>query len=313
MAYYYHTLNHHSDLVPESEILIKKVVRDLEKDAMNHYYDLLQLMKGPNVEHARLSLNAAGADNAQESIWALTPMSIRTLYSDIMDDGDPPRNPPADWPQWLDRCWSGSDPWLILMSIDAAYRTHVPQPEKLVERITDFGDSMSMHMMQLLTPKQAGQKMLTTLEQIKFLSSAPLFEALPLDDIQRISEVCEQVEMLQNEVLFQESDPGDALYLIVEGQISVLAGGREVACLGPGECIGEIALLDDEPRSASASAKKDSLLLRINRHDFDDIVEERTSVARGIFKVLSKRLREANQAQTAAKTEKVESASSDSK
>ena len=71
-----------------------------------------------------------------------------------------------------------------------------------------------------------------------------------------------------NEALFHEGDAGDALYVIVEGEVSVQAEGPprvEMARLGAGSFIGEVALMTDQPRSATVTATLDAELLRIDR------------------------------------------------
>jgi CRP/FNR family cyclic AMP-dependent transcriptional regulator len=294
-AEYFNRLHHSNHVTPDDEVLIRKIVEDQKNAALQNYFDLLQLLKGPNVAQARLSLHSTSADNAEESILALTPISVRSRFQLLWNETPPESSMPNNWSEWLEHCWECADPWIILIALDAAYHSGLPQPQPLVDFMTSFGDALSIHVSQLLSPKTEGKTMLTTLEQIKFLSTAPLFETLPLDDIQRISEVCQQMTVMSNEILFQQNDPGDALYLVAEGKIGIMAGDKLLAELTSGECFGEMALVDNEPRSAGAKVLEDSLLLRIDKNDFDDIVAERTTVARGIFKVLSKRLREAIQ------------------
>ena len=70
-----------------------------------------------------------------------------------------------------------------------------------------------------------------------------------------------------------------------------MAGGNEVASLGQGQFVGEMAILDSEPRSASVIATEDVRALKIEREDFTDLLAERAEIAIGIIRIISWRLR----------------------
>lgn len=99
-------------------------------------------------------------------------------------------------------------------------------------------------------------------------------------------------------VIFDEGDPGSRLYVIQSGQVRVVkrTGGRAVtlARLGPGEFFGEMALLDRQPRSASAVVDEPARILELDEAAFERLVVERGEVALRILRRLSRRLREAN-------------------
>jgi CRP-like cAMP-binding protein len=99
-------------------------------------------------------------------------------------------------------------------------------------------------------------------------------------------------------VLFQEGQPGDRMYVIQTGKVQIVKRVGEVrfplASLGPGDCVGEMALLDGQPRSADALVSEDSTLLVIERATFEQLIRENGEVAVRIMRKLSERLREAN-------------------
>jgi len=99
-------------------------------------------------------------------------------------------------------------------------------------------------------------------------------------------------------VVFEEGDPGSRLYVIVSGRVRIVkrTGGRAVtlARLGAGEFFGEMALLDRQPRSASAVVEEPSRLLELDEAAFERVVVERGEVALRILRKVSRRLREAN-------------------
>lgn len=136
--------------------------------------------------------------------------------------------------------------------------------------------------------------MITTVEKVLFLKSIDLFRALPGEELAQIAEIAEEVPVGSGDVVFAEGDPGDALYIVVEGRVQVTKGEKKLAELGERECFGEMSVLDSEPRSATVAATMEALLLKIGREEFKDILGERPEIAAGIMKVLSRRLREAN-------------------
>ena len=136
--------------------------------------------------------------------------------------------------------------------------------------------------------------MITTVEKVLFLKSIDLFRALPGEELAQIAEIAEEQPIALGDQVFTEGEPGDALYLVVEGTVKVHQGGKQLAQLGPRDVFGEMAVLDSEPRSATVTALKDSVLLKIARDDFRDILQERPEIGMGVIKVLSRRLRDAS-------------------
>ena len=133
--------------------------------------------------------------------------------------------------------------------------------------------------------------MISTVEKVLFLKGVDLFSAIPGEDLSQIAQIADEVDMDAGEPVFKEGDLGDSLYLIVGGKVKIHRGASEIAVLGERQVFGEMALLDSEPRSASATAVSDVTMLRILQEDFVDILAEKSEIAQGIIKVLSRRLR----------------------
>jgi CRP-like cAMP-binding protein len=134
--------------------------------------------------------------------------------------------------------------------------------------------------------------MISTVEKVLFLKSIDLFRALPSEELAQIAEIAEEQPLAQGDTIFSEGEPGDALYLIVEGKVKVHKGEKELVRLGVRDVFGEMAVLDSEPRSATVTAVEDSVCLKIGRDDFRDILSERPEIGLGVMKVLTRRLRE---------------------
>jgi CRP-like cAMP-binding protein len=132
-----------------------------------------------------------------------------------------------------------------------------------------------------------------------FLGTVPLFKGLDALELQRFADLTRERSYPRGSVILFEDDPGDALFIVRVGRVKVvLVGedGREVilGVLGVGEHFGELALIDDQPRSAHVIATEDSSLLVLRRDDFRRRVEETPSVAWALMQELSRRLRKAD-------------------
>jgi len=135
------------------------------------------------------------------------------------------------------------------------------------------------------------------------LLSMPPFKNLSNKNIKLLMKVLHNRIYAANEYIFYQGDPGIGLYLIIRGEISIteeIDGERfDLALLTRGDFFGELALLDDEKRSASAIALKDSQLAVIFKPDLDEFVETHSKdgiqILRGISQIVATRLRNLNQ------------------
>jgi len=128
------------------------------------------------------------------------------------------------------------------------------------------------------------------------LKKVPLFSMMGEAELQRVLDVARERSYPRNSVILFEDDPGDALYVVAEGQVKVVLigeDGREVilSVLGQGEFFGEMALIDDEPRSAHVIAMEDSVLVVLRREDFYGILTQNPSIALALLRELTRRLR----------------------
>jgi CRP-like cAMP-binding protein len=127
----------------------------------------------------------------------------------------------------------------------------------------------------------------------KALAATPLFAGLEADTLQALVENLELMQLDRGEHLFREGDPGDALYVIVEGEVSVQAEGPprvEMSRLGPGAFIGEVALMTDQPHTATVTALGEAELLRIDRVTLSRVLANHGDVLRPILRFVRDRL-----------------------
>ena len=94
--------------------------------------------------------------------------------------------------------------------------------------------------------------------------------------------------------LFRERDKGDKMYVLLEGEIDISLGDLVLEAAGPGALIGEMALIDDTPRTANAVAKTACRLAQIDRRRFHFLVQQTPHFATHVMKTLADRLRHMN-------------------
>lgn len=138
------------------------------------------------------------------------------------------------------------------------------------------------------------------METAELLRKVPLFSGLEDEELEDLIAVATRRKYPKEAVIFFESDAGDALYMIDSGRIKVTIlsdDGREIilAVLGEKDFFGEMSLLDNAPRSATAIAMQETEMLVLHQRDFLSIVEKRPRVLINLLAVLSSRLRKANQ------------------
>ena len=141
--------------------------------------------------------------------------------------------------------------------------------------------------------------MLSIMETILFLKRIPIFSNIHGEGLKRIADIAQEKVFEAGRMIFHENEMGDVLYIIKTGAVQIykmLGSGQEktLAMLHEQAFFGEMSLLDDSPRSASARAAEDSTLLAVDKESFKEVVNEYPEIAFEIFKVFSQRLREAN-------------------
>ncbi|MEK6256634.1 MAG: cyclic nucleotide-binding domain-containing protein, partial [Chloroflexota bacterium] len=129
-----------------------------------------------------------------------------------------------------------------------------------------------------------------------FLKNVALFAKLPDNDLETLANMVETIKVESGEFLFSEGDLGDSAYIIESGQIEITkhTDGEEVllAVVGSGDVIGEMALLDEAPRMASAKARSGTTLLSISQSQLDQLLNSSSSATRALLYTITNRWRE---------------------
>lgn len=133
--------------------------------------------------------------------------------------------------------------------------------------------------------------MLSIVEKVLVLKSAPLFAETPDNVLAEVAGLAEQIDFDGGQTIFNKGDPGDSLYIVVGGSVQVLDEGRLLNELGEGDCFGELALLDPEPRLATVVAVEPTSLLRLDAPHFHEILDSQPEVSVAVIRVITRYLR----------------------
>lgn len=127
--------------------------------------------------------------------------------------------------------------------------------------------------------------------RVEALRGVPLFADLDDRGLQAVGVLARETAVLAGEPIMLEGEPGDAFYVILEGTVRVEKGGRTVRSMTTGGFLGEIALLDGRPRTASAFAVTECRLLRLGQHEFERLVDTFPEVSAKVRAAIHRRLR----------------------
>lgn len=134
--------------------------------------------------------------------------------------------------------------------------------------------------------------MLLTIERVALLKSIDIFAETPDHILASVARIVEEVELAAGDCLIEEGESGDCLYIVIDGEVRVHSNERTILILGSGKTVGELALLDPQPRAASVTAVAESFLFRISRDPFVEVMADRPEIAEGVIRALANRIRE---------------------
>src|SRR5271154_140239 len=118
--------------------------------------------------------------------------------------------------------------------------------------------------------------------RLDLLKNVILFKDLPIRDVAMVNHLMHERRYLADEVIFDEGEEGQGLFVVLSGRVKVTRPGRINHILlefGPGAFFGEVALLDQSVRTAQARAIEDSLIVALFRNEFFSLLETHSSIA----------------------------------
>ena len=140
---------------------------------------------------------------------------------------------------------------------------------------------------------------LSLMERILFFRRVPLFANLSPSDLKQVAAIAEEESFENGDILVQEGEVGDVMFIIVSGEVRVIASKDqkevELARRKVGEYVGEIALISKQSRIATVVAVGTVHTLFINQKSFESLLRDRPDVSLAVIQVLCERLKEVGQ------------------
>ena len=133
--------------------------------------------------------------------------------------------------------------------------------------------------------------MLTIVEKVIFLQDVDIFSEVPTGQLASLAGIAAEEVFAQGEGIYNEQEPANAMYLVVEGRVRLHRSDLEITVAGPGETFGTWALFDDEPRVSAATPLEDTQVLRLDKEDFIDLLADNVHITQGVLKALVNRVR----------------------
>ncbi len=133
--------------------------------------------------------------------------------------------------------------------------------------------------------------MYTTIEKVILLQDIDVFKEVRVEDLAHIAAITEEVTFQPGTNLYEVDDSADSLYLVLNGKVRLHRNSQEISVSGPQEAFGTWALIDNQPRVATATALEETLVLKISREDFYDLLSDHVRIAEAMLRSLARSLR----------------------
>lgn len=133
--------------------------------------------------------------------------------------------------------------------------------------------------------------MLTTIEKVLLLQGVDIFLEAETEHLAKVAAIAQEVHFAPGTIIFREGEPSDALYVALEGMVSLQKDELEKAIVKERETFGLWALLDESPRLVTAVAMTETRALKIEREYLYDVLSSHFDIVRGILKCLVRMIR----------------------
>jgi HEAT repeat protein len=249
------------------------------------------------------SLRSRNPDTRAAAIEALDTLGHRQLAKQItplLDDA--PAKAGLAPVEALQQLMAQADGWLRALAARAAAELNVRELVPVLHTLADDPDSLAREaaraaLIQLneVEPMETLQTV-STMERVLLLREVPLFADLPPDDLKQIADVAREEWYHDGAPICREGEDGDRMFVLVSGQVHVVKQSgqaeRRLATRTVGDFIGEMAIVESAPRSATVRADGEVRTLVIEGDAFKAILRDRPEVSLAVLRGLSRRLRE---------------------
>jgi CRP-like cAMP-binding protein len=142
-------------------------------------------------------------------------------------------------------------------------------------------------------------------DRLLLLKESPIFSMVATDDLRQVAKSLEECHYFAGERIFEINDRGDHLYILVSGKVGISidpdpSATEYIDTLGPGDCFGEMNLLDELPRSATAHVLEESTALSLDKGRLRGLLLSYPEISIGMLRSFSLRLRDAHRRQQEA-------------
>lgn len=127
--------------------------------------------------------------------------------------------------------------------------------------------------------------------KVERLREAPLFADLSKDELEQLAKLTEDLEVEAGKVLCREGEPAQEFFVIIEGTAEATKDGRQLGTMGQGDFFGEIALIEDRPRTATVTAKTPLRFFVLTRQNFRTLLQQQPELEEKVMHALEERVR----------------------
>ena len=263
------------------------------------------------LELIRRSLNAGDSATRAAALEALETLGDRKITQEVLPalEGagifQTHKEQGKDAASVVETLLSDGDYWLRALAArsvsDLGFEQFLPALQTLASDPVPFVRQAAEDALARLDgdSKMKTLKTLSTLERVLLLREVSMFSRLSPEDLEQIAEVAQEQLYSARALICREGQPGSTLFIIVTGAVEVLKGMDKtesvIAVRGPGDFVGEMAILESTPRSATLRAREDVRVLVIEGEAFKAILRDRPEVAISVLQHMSTRVRQLSQ------------------
>lgn len=253
------------------------------------------------MELVRKSLHGTDPETRAAALEALETIGDKQLSRNIVGlmEEQPVFSTPSNVIEFLVK---NSDPWVRTLAICAIpeinLREFIPMLQELKSDPNELVQEAALKSLSQLGEVNPMDtlKTISILERILLLREIPIFADLSPEDLKRMAEIAHEEWYPQDTDIFHQGDEGSIMFVIVAGRVQVVrnSDGHEhvLAERGPGDFVGEMAIIDSVPRVATLHTASEVRVLAIDGETFKEILRERPEVSLAVLQSISRRLRE---------------------
>ncbi len=253
------------------------------------------------MELVRKGMNGSNAGNRAAALEALDTIGDRQFARSIVAllEEEPQ---PLDLSDMVAVLLKNTDPWLRILAVGSTAELNLHEFIPLLHQMKSgpnmlLGEAAASALSQLCEEiPMSTLKTVSILERILLLREIPIFADLSPEDLKDMAEMAHEEWYPQNTDIFHQGEEGSRMFVIVDGRLQVVRNrdgtDQVLAERGPGDFVGEMAIIESAPRYATLHTQSEVRVLAIDDETFKGILRERPDVALAVLRSLSRRLRE---------------------